>query len=97
MRAGTFWRVLRVLGWRPFIAYGAMTAVIVFLLATVQLSSRYALKAYAEDQLMRVPWDLDVYQQNEVPRAPDVRSQIATVPKVERVEDIYFLRTQFLP
>lgn len=96
MQIDVVWRVLRILGWRPFIVFGAMTAVIVFLLGTVQLSSRYALKAYAEDQLARVPWDMNVYQQNEMPRAPAVQSQISTAHLVERVETIYFLRTQFL-
>ena len=88
--------LLRVLGRRPMIAFGAVTFVIVFLLAFIQVASRYALKQYAEDQLARVPWDMNVYQNNEAPRAPAMRAQLASVAGVSDVESLFFLRTQFM-
>ena len=88
--------LLRILGRRPLLAFGAVTFIIVFLLAFIQVASRYALKQYAEDQLERVPWDINVYQNNEAPRAPAMRAQIEAVPGVVETQALYFLRTQFM-
>ena len=49
-------RLLRILGSRAFIAFGLVTFLVSALLATVNLTSRYALKLYVEDQLTRIPW-----------------------------------------
>lgn len=48
MKQPGLWRVFRVVGVRPALAFGVMTAVVVFLLATLQVSSRHALKDYLE-------------------------------------------------
>jgi S1-C subfamily serine protease len=54
--------LLRILGRRAFVSFGLVTFLVSALLATVNLTSRFALKEYVEDQLNRIPWDLAIYQ-----------------------------------
>ena len=56
-------RLLGILGWRTMLTFGLVTFLVGALLATVNITSRYALKTYVDDQLGRIPWDLAVYQQ----------------------------------
>ena len=59
-------RLLGILGRRAFLTFGLVTFLVGALLATVNITSRYALKLYVDDQLRRIPWDLAVYQQGAV-------------------------------
>ncbi|HLQ32174.1 MAG TPA: FtsX-like permease family protein [Chloroflexota bacterium] len=86
-----------ILGRRPFLAFGLVTALIVALLAAVNMTSRYALKLYTEDQLARLPWDLAVYQQADIPLSDDVRRRLSQVPGVIDTADLAFLRTTLPP
>ena len=92
-RLASFRAVLRIQGRRPFLYFGAVTAVVVFLLAALQVASRYALKEYVEDQLARIAWDVSVYQVSELPLAPEVTRAIAGVRHVAETQTIFFLRT----
>ena len=56
-------RLLAILGRRTMLTFGLVTFMVGALLATVNITSRYALKVYVDDQLKRIPWDLAVYQQ----------------------------------
>lgn len=49
-------RIARILGTRAFWVGGSVTLLVVTLLATINLSSRHALKLYIEDQINRLPW-----------------------------------------
>jgi len=66
---------------------------LVFLIAALQVTSRYALKDYVEDQLARVPWDISLYQSTDFDSAAAMREAIAAVPGVGEVQGIHFLRT----
>ncbi len=66
---------------------------LVFLLCSVQVASRYALKQYVEDQLSRVPWDFSLYQTSDVALAEQTRQRIAQIEHVTDTQDIFFLRT----
>ena len=46
---------LRILGRRTIITFGLVTFLVSALLATVNITSRYALKRYMDDQLSRIP------------------------------------------
>jgi hypothetical protein len=83
----------RILGRRAFIAFAAVTLVVVFLLSAIQIASRYALKQYVEDQLSRVSWDISMYQSNDLALAEKTRRQIAQVKGVTETQNIFFLRT----
>jgi len=50
-------RLLGILGRRAFLTFGLVTFLVGALLATVNVTSRYALKLYVDDQLRRIPWD----------------------------------------
>ncbi|MEP7068539.1 MAG: FtsX-like permease family protein [Usitatibacter sp.] len=82
-----------IVGRRVAFAFGAVTFVLVFLIAALQVSSRHALKSYVEDQLARVPWDLSVYQANDFESAPAMREAIGKVAGIAATADLYFLRT----
>ena len=82
-----------IVGRTAFTSFAAVSLVIVMLLCTVQIASRYALKQYAEDQLGRVSWDFSVYQSNDVALAEQTRRRLREVEHVTQVEDIFFLRT----
>ncbi len=82
-----------VLGRRVFYTFGLVSLLVVFLLAAVTVTSRYAMQRYVEDQVQRVPWDISVYQTADVPQAGDVRDNIARTRGIAQAERLYFLRT----
>jgi hypothetical protein len=85
--------MFRVLGRRPFVIFALVSALVVFLLAAITVTSRYAMQRYVADQVERVPWDLSIYQTAEVPLAGQLRDQLARVPGVAAAERLAFLRT----
>src|SRR5215472_4076058 len=88
-------RLLAILGRRTMLAFGLVTFLVGALLATVHLTSRYALKIYVDDQLRRIPWDLAVYQQGAVNGDRALEAYIARTPGVSKVESLAFLRARF--
>jgi hypothetical protein len=88
-------RLLRILGRRTFLTFGLVTFLVGAMLATVNLTSRYALKLYVDDQVARIPWDLAVYQKGSIGSDESLRSHIARAPGVTRVESLAFLRARF--
>ena len=88
-------RLLGILGRRAFLTFGLVTFLVGALLATVNVTSRYALKLYVDDQLRRIPWDLAVYQQGAVGTDRSLRAHIAGTRGVTRVESMAFLRARF--
>src|SRR3990172_9232615 len=89
-------RLIPVLGKRSALTSGAVTFLVAALLATVNLTSRYALKVYVEDQLRRIRWDVAIYQKGTpgatIERLPDA---LRKVPGVLQVEAMAFLRAEF--
>src|SRR5438067_4710957 len=88
-------RLLGILGRRAILTFGLVTFLVGALLATVNITSRYALKLYVEDQLRRIPWDLAIYQQGAVSNDRSLRTHIASTRGVTRVESLAFLRARF--
>src|SRR5216117_2863999 len=88
-------RLLGILGRRSMMTFGLVTFLVGALLATVNMTSRYALKVYVDDQLRRIPWDLAVYQQGAVGSDRSLRTHIANTRGVTRVETMAFLRARF--
>jgi len=88
-------RLLAILGRRTIFAFGLVTFLVGALLATVHITSRYALKKYIDDQLRRIPWDLAVYQQGAVNGDRRLQQFIAKTPHVTSVESLAFLRARF--
>lgn len=88
-------RLLRILGRRAFITFGLVTFLVSALLATVNLTSRYALKVYVEDQLSRIPWDLAIYQRGGITGRDKLPAAVRTVDGVTEVESLVFLRARF--
>jgi len=88
-------RLLGILGRRTALAFGLVTFLVGALLATVNITSRYALKVYVDDQLRRIPWDLAVYQQGAVGNDRSLAGHIARAKGVTRVENLAFLRARF--
>ncbi len=86
-------RLARILGKRAFLVCGLVTLLIVTLLATVNFSSRYALKLYVEDQIRRLPWDIALYQLGEYPISEEVFAKFKKVKGIGRAETVTFLRT----
>src|SRR5438128_9028834 len=88
-------RLLGILGRRAILTFGLVTFLVGALLATVNITSRYALKLYVDDQLRRIPWDLAVYQQGAVGNDRSLPAHIARTKGVTRVESLAFLRARF--
>jgi hypothetical protein len=88
-------RLLRILGRRAFISFGLVTFLVSALLATVNLTSRYALKVYVEDQLSRIPWDLAIYQRGGITGRDKLPALVRKVDGVTKVESLVFLRARF--
>lgn len=85
--------VAGVIGRKPFLVFGLVSLLAVFLLAAVNVSSREALRAYIADQLDRVPWDISVYQTADYALAPGIARVISEMPGVAGTEQMIFLRT----
>ncbi len=85
--------LFKVLGRRPSIIFGLVTGLVVFLLAAVTVTSRYAMQRYVADQVERVPWDLSIYQTAEVPLADKLWAAIARCRASRDASASYFLRT----
>jgi len=85
--------LFKVLGRRPALIFGLVTGLVVFLLAAVTVTSRYALQRYVADQVERVPWDISVYQTAEVALADKLHDAIAQVSGIASSERLVFLRT----
>jgi hypothetical protein len=88
-------RLLAILGRRTVLAFGLVTFLVGALLATVHVTSRYALKTYVDDQLRRIPWDLAVYQQGAVNGDRSLQQYVLRTPGVTKVESLAFLRARF--
>src|SRR6185503_18166316 len=88
-------RLLGILGRRTMLTFGLVTFLVGALLATVNITSRYALKLYVDDQLRRIPWDLAIYQQGAVGNDRSLPAHIARTQGVTRVESLAFLRARF--
>src|SRR5205809_765291 len=88
-------RLLGILGRRTILTFGLVTFLVGALLATVNITSRYALKLYVDDQLRRIPWDLAVYQQGAVGSDRTLHTHIAKTAGITRVESLAFLRARF--
>jgi hypothetical protein len=88
-------RLLGILGRRTILTFGLVTFLVGALLATVNITSRYALKVYVDDQLRRIPWDLAIYQQGAVGNDRSLQGHIARTTGVTRVESMAFLRARF--
>ena len=72
-----------------------VTLLVSALLATVDITSRHALKVYVEDQLQRIPWDLAVYQRSAGSEVGTIQQRLQAVDGLERVESLAFLRARF--
>ena len=88
-------RLLAILGRRTMLTFGLVTFLVGALLATVHVTSRYALKVYVDDQLRRIPWDLAVYQQGAVNGDRTLQEYVRRTAGVTRVESLAFLRARF--
>src|SRR5438876_11879229 len=88
-------RLLGILGRRTMLTFGLVTLLVGALLATVNVTSRYALKLYVDDQLRRIPWDVAVYQQGAVNGDRTLRDHIARQHGIAKVESLAFLRARF--
>jgi hypothetical protein len=93
LRNSTAGVLFKVVGRRPSLIFGLVTGLVVFLLAAVAVTSRYALQRYVADQVERVPWDLSIYQTAEVAIADKLRDTIMGVSGVATAEQLVFLRT----
>lgn len=94
VRFSDIWRIFQIVGVRSSLFLGLVTAVVVFLLAILQVASRHALKDYADDQLGRIPWDISVYQSAETGfgHTGTVAANLRGLPQVASTENLFFLR-----
>ncbi len=89
-------RLFPIIGKRAVVTFGIVTFLVAALLATVNITSRYALKVYVEDQLQRIPWDVAIYQKGAANDAgARMRARLAEVPGITRAENLVFLRARF--
>lgn len=86
-------RLIQILGKRAFLTFGIVTFLVGALLASVNITSRYAIKRYVDDQLDRIHWDVAVYQTEGVATSRELPGLVAAAEGVKRVESMAFLRT----
>jgi hypothetical protein len=69
-----------------------VTLLIVSILASVNIASRFALKKYVEDQLERISWDISAYQSGDVAAIPDVSAALENTDGISGHNNLLFLR-----
>jgi hypothetical protein len=69
-----------------------VTFLIVAILASVNIASRFALKQYIEDQLSRINWDISAYQTGDVAAIPDITSALESTDGISAHNNLLFLR-----
>ena len=69
-----------------------MTFLIVSILASVNIASRFALKKYVEDQLSRINWDISAYQTGDVAAIPEVTAALNNTDGISNHNNLLFLR-----
>ena len=69
-----------------------MTFLIVAILASVNIASRFALKKYVEDQLDRISWDISAYQTGDVQAIPQVTAALDETDGISGHNNLLFLR-----
>ena len=69
-----------------------MTFLIVSILASVNIASRFALKQYVEDQLNRINWDISAYQTGDVAAISAVSSALQNTDGIANHNNLLFLR-----
>ena len=82
----------RILGRRSFVVFFSVTFLVVSILASVNIASRYALKKYVEDQLQRSHWDISAYQSGDVHAARDIADALRQTEGVVANNRLLFLR-----
>lgn len=92
-----FLHVFWIVGRRTFLGFAGFTFLCVATIAATYVVSRHALKAYVEDQLDRIEWDMVVRQTREMATGPTVLASIREEPHVKRAESLAFLRTRLPP
>lgn len=86
-------RLLGIVGKRAFLTFGTVTFLVGALLAAVNVTSRYAIKRYVDDQLARIHWDVAVYQTEGYDADLRLPERLAATEGLVRVESLAFLRT----
>lgn len=82
-----FWLLMQVVGKRAFIAFFAVTFLVVAILAATNVVSKYALKTYTEDQVKRITWDAIAYQTSDIDEVGRVKKEISEIDGVSAVQD----------
>ncbi len=86
-------RLIEILGRRAFLGFGTVTFLVGALLSTVNLTSRYVIKRYVDDQLGRIHWDMALYQTDGYGSASELPRLMSGTDGIRRVESLAFLRT----
>ena len=82
----------RILGKRSFAVFFFVTFLIVTILASVNIASRYALKQYVADQLQRINWDISAYQSGDVKASREVADTLKRTDGIADNNRLLFLR-----
>jgi len=87
-----YFYLARILGKRSFAVFCLVTFLIVSILASVNIASRYALKQYVEDQLSRINWDISAYQSGDVDAISEVAAALENTEGISGHNNLLFLR-----
>ena len=74
--------------------FGGLCFLSVAVLASLSLTSKYALKIYVSEQITRLPWDMTVIQQTPLYNYPELGKRYESIEGVTNVEALGFLRVQ---
>src|ERR1043166_152658 len=87
-----FWPIMKIVGGSVFGIFSLVTCLVVAILAASNLISKYALKAYTEEQVSRLHEDAIVYQSKEIKSIEKMRSGLRVIPGVTKAGFVGVLR-----
>ena len=86
-RKQPFWPFMRITGKKPFLPFALVTFLMVGIMSATNVVSKYALKAYTEDQIQRIKWDAIAYQLSDVTEVKKIAKRLSEMDGITSVRN----------
>ncbi|MBI4454981.1 MAG: ABC transporter permease [Acidobacteria bacterium] len=89
--------LFRLLGGKALLAFALTSLSILLILTATNVSSQHGLKQYVEEQVGKLPWDITIYQQDNLGAWKQLRDQLRSLRHVKQVESLVLVTIPGIP
>ena len=89
--------LFRLLGGKALVSFALTSLIILFILVAVNVTSQHGLKQYGEEQVGKVPWDITIFQQDNLQAWRQLRERLNALEHLERVENLVLVSLPGIP